>query len=72
MKKYIFVLVVLFCGCGPSCEYKPDQVKRNEAFFKCMKSLPVGPVSVKYNDWDEVVSECGAQAYYLSLTEVCK
>lgn len=28
--------------------------------------LPVGPVSTKYNDWDEVVGACNEVAYFQS------
>jgi hypothetical protein len=31
-----------------------------------MRSLPAGPQAAKYNDWSEVVSECGTQAQALA------
>jgi hypothetical protein len=31
-----------------------------------MESLPAGPTSTKYNDWDEVVIECRKVAYHYS------
>jgi|GEM_PF-6508001 len=43
-----------------------DQDIRRDVFFECLKSLPNGPNSTKYNDWSEVVEECGTQAYYIS------
>ena len=58
-------VVVGLTGCNAP-HYKTDDKLREELFFKCMQSLPAGPLATKYNDWDEVVSECGQQAYYLS------
>jgi hypothetical protein len=43
-----------------------DQCLRREIFNECLKNLPGGPVATKYNDWDEVVSECRTAAYYMS------
>ena len=71
MKIIIAVLCLGMVGCN-KCEYVENQTKRQEIFFKCMKALPAGPQATKYNDWDEVVSECGSQAYYMSLEWVCK
>ena len=56
---------VLAGGCTESTG--PDQCLRREIFQQCMKALPVGPQATKYNDWDEVVAECGAQARRMSL-----
>lgn len=39
---------------------------QRELFNECMKNLPAGPQATKYNDWDEVVSECRHTAYYLA------
>ena len=44
-----------------------DQCMRVVRFDACMKALPAGPQSAKYNDWAEVVEECGSQARYMSL-----
>ena len=43
-----------------------DTCTRNEIFQQCIKNLPNGPQITKYNDWDEVVSECNNSAYYIS------
>lgn len=43
-----------------------DQDARREMFFECLKVLPAGPQATKYNDWSEVVSECGSQAASIS------
>lgn len=71
MKKLILLSVLLLAAC--SRDDKPfidervaNQCLRRELFNECMKSLPAGPVATKYNDWDEVVAECGSQAYYMS------
>lgn len=44
-----------------------DQCLRAELFQECLKALPAGPLATKYNDWDEVVSECRTTAKNLSL-----
>jgi hypothetical protein len=44
--------------------YTTDQCLRSELFAKCMAAIPAGPISPKYNDWDEVVGECGSAAFY--------
>jgi hypothetical protein len=45
----------------------PDKCLQREIFKECMESLPAGPASTHYNDWDEVVSQCREVAYYHSL-----
>lgn len=52
-------------GCADTTG--PDQCLRREIFQQCMKALPAGPQATKYNDWDEVVSQCESAAYYQSL-----
>lgn len=49
--------------------YATDQCLRAELFAKCMAAIPAGPISPKYNDWDEVVGECGSAARYQSVRE---
>lgn len=44
-----------------------DQCLRSDLFKQCLSLLPAGPAATKYNDWDEVVSACGNQAYYQAL-----
>ena len=66
--KYVLILTVLvLAGCAPSDPQSYDQCMRREIFMQCMQALPAGPLATKYNDWDEVVSECGSQAVYLSM-----
>lgn len=43
-----------------------DEKLRQELFFKCMQVAPAGPQSTKYNDWAELVEECGRQARYMT------
>ena len=71
MKKLILLLPLLLIACGKDDkpfidERVPNQCLRREIFNECMKILPAGPLATKYNDWDEVVAECGSQAYYMS------
>lgn len=66
------LLVAALAGCGKAKEAMEastiaDQCLRVELFHRCLAALPAGPQAAKYNDWDEVVSECGSQAFYQSL-----
>ena len=80
MKKLLLLLPLLaLTACGDHSSSQtvfkvdPDEVQvidqclRREITNECMKSLPVGPVSTKYNDWDDVVSECRQSGYYMSI-----
>lgn len=74
MKIYMLLCIsVILAGCSEDseffCPYKPDQELRAKLFQECLKLIPKGPQVVKYNDWDEVVSECGSQAYYQSMRD---
>ena len=51
---------------------KPDQCVREKLFFQCLEKIPEGPRSTHYNDWSEVVNQCGSQAYNLSLKHPSK
>ena len=71
MKKLFLLLPLLLIACGKDDkpfidERVANQCLRRELFNECMKMLPAGPLATKYNDWDEVVAECGSQAYYMS------
>lgn len=48
-------------------KWAPNQERRQEIFQACLKALPAGPVSTKYNDWSEVVDSCASTAYNQSL-----
>jgi len=58
-------MVLLAAGCNQA-KWEADTKLQAELFFKCLKHLPAGPLAAKYNDWDEVVSECGSQARLMS------
>lgn len=62
----IVVAAALLSGCeeAPLPETAVDQGRRVELFQQCLEALPAGPVSTKYNDWDEVVDSCESAAYY--------
>lgn len=67
----IFVLIssLVFWSVirSPSPSYGVvDKNLQQQMFFKCMESLPAGPQATMYNDWNEVVAECGEQARRLS------
>lgn len=68
----LLVVALVTVGCEqkglPSVtpQYKWDQTKRTTIFMDCLKALPAGPQSTKYNDWDEVVNACESAAYYQS------
>jgi hypothetical protein len=70
MKKLILLSLLLLAACHDDKPFIDERVAnqclRRELFNECMKMLPAGPVATKYNDWDEVVAECGSQAYYMS------
>lgn len=70
----LIVAALLLAGCDPDKERREspdatlvDQCLRAELFRACLSSVPRGPDTTKYNDWAEVVEECGAQAYRQAL-----
>jgi hypothetical protein len=66
--KYL-LLVIFLTGCNDEKTTVNDQCLRNELFVACMKNVPAGAthITAAGNDWDEVVRECGTQAYYGSM-----
>lgn len=68
--KYIIYIVVCSCivGCGEKSA--PDQCLRRDLFQQCLQSLPAGPSSTKYNDWDEVVEQCEQSAWMQSIRKL--
>ena len=48
----------------------PDKQLQHQYFIGCLEKAPAGPQSTQYNDWNEVVAECGVQARILALREV--
>lgn len=72
MNKLLILAACLFLS---ACE-KPvivqtgyDNCQRERVFKECMASLPAGPVSTQYNDWDEVVDSCRNHAGNVSWKE---
>jgi len=65
-----FILLLCVSGCDFIPAWETDQKLRREIFNECLKNLPAGPDETKYNDWDDVVEECGEQAYYLSRVKI--
>lgn len=49
-----------------------DQELRAALFDQCLKNLPAGPQRTQYNDWDEVITACGNQAYYAAQRTIDK
>lgn len=64
--KYLATLILL-AGCGRAAVDANDQCLRREIFNECLRVLPAGPLSTKYNDWAEVVNACASQAYTTSI-----
>jgi hypothetical protein len=62
----ILVLSLFLIGCSEPTN-GVDQCMRNDLFIQCLKTVPKGPDTSKYNDWDEVVKECQNASYYHSL-----
>ena len=62
--------VALLVGCdNPRPQDLVDQDLRKELFMECLHAVPKGPEKIdNSNDWQEVVEECGRQAYSLSIT----
>jgi hypothetical protein len=70
VKKIYGLSVLVALALGTGCEEQrteADQCLRRQLFAECMKMLPAGPAQTHYNDWSDVVEECGSQAYYQSI-----
>lgn len=52
---------LLLMGCEDA-RYEQPSVFRG-AFRECMETLPEGPRSTTFNDWDEVVESCKRYAF---------
>jgi hypothetical protein len=70
MKRIILIALFFVAGCK-ECHSVTNQELRQKLFKECLALLPKPPSQTHYSDWDEVVSECGTQAYYQSQTTVC-
>jgi hypothetical protein len=74
--KYRIATLAIYCALVAGCDKPPpntlarcqyDQDIRRDIFMECLRVVPQGPAATKYNDWSEVVNECGDQAGYMSL-----
>lgn len=65
----LIALLIVLSGCSdsPWCAQGVNQKIRRERFDSCLKNIPKGPQTTKYNDWAEVVSQCDNIAYYQSM-----
>lgn len=77
----ICAALLMLAGCEPPEQsWYTDQALRRDVFMQCLEKAPAGPQITKYNDWAEVIDECGAQAdsiattgkYYRQATKVEK
>lgn len=64
--------MVFLTTLEPPCKPVTDNTVREKLFFRCLSQLPKGPQSVHYNDWAEVVEECGTQARQMATGSICK
>lgn len=67
LKYLALIAVLLMAGCDVPKLQGPNQDIRERIFFQCLAAIPKGPEQTKCNDWQEVVEECGQQAYYMSF-----
>jgi hypothetical protein len=65
-KLTLLTSLLLITSCEKKDKTMQDMCLQREIFKECMESLPAGPTSTKYNDWDEVVIECRKVAYHYS------
>ncbi len=70
MKRIIFIALFFITGCK-ECRSVSNQELRQKLFKECLSLLPKAPNQTHYSDWDEVVAECGDQAYRQSVNTVC-
>jgi len=68
MKVFLVCVAVLLVGCNETQPQLVNQKERQRLFKECLAAIPPGPTMTQYNDWQEVVEECGQQAYYQALT----
>ncbi len=66
------IMVFYYISLFPICSIESDPKARASAFEACMKLLPQGPTTTTYNDWDDVVYECGRQASINTERKICK
>ena len=62
-KLTLLTSLLLITSCKKEDRAIHDMCLQREIFKECLESLPAGPISTHYNDWDEVVKECRKTAY---------
>ena len=62
-KLTLLTSLLLITSCKKEDRAIQDMCLQREIFKECLESLPAGPISTHYNDWDEVVKECRKTAY---------
>jgi len=74
MRHLLPIAVLALAGCSDKPafvkDWGVDQCLRVDLFQACMKSLPAGPKSTQYNDWDEVVGQCERTSHDQSLRKL--
>ena len=60
-------LVMIGCNSSDRPVFDDDLKLEREIFMECLASVPKGPESTKYNDWDEVIMQCANVADTLSV-----
>ena len=63
LKILIGLILITSCSCEPIDRIVRDECLQREIFKECMNSLPAGPTTTHYNDWDEVVKACELVAH---------
>lgn len=67
----ILAAALFLTGCEPPEQtWYYNQTLRQKLFSECLKNAPAGPQSTHYNDWSEIVDECGTQAEYMSVVDL--
>ena len=68
--KYLIVILFLVTGCGLSDEQRQEMITtgelRHELFVECMR-LSAKITRQGDDDVSDIISECGSQAYYMSV-----
>lgn len=68
-KTLLLLAALMLAGCEPPEQsWYTDQTVRREVFMQCLEKAPAGPQITKYNDWAEVIDECGTQADNIATT----
>ena len=63
----VVILSLSACKNTSLPNWELDRTLYQQAYLACANSLPAGPKSAVYNDWDEVVGECREMARLSAL-----